>query len=236
VDILDGKAVRLVKGAFEDSTVYAEDPLEAARGWVDAGARALHVVDLDGARSGEPVNLDQLRRIHEELGVSIQYGGGLRSARAVDDALEAGALRVVLGTAAFKDPQLLRDALDAHGAEHVLVSVDVRGGQVTTAGWTERGELGAEDALELLQDQGVERFVYTDVDRDGMLEGPDVAQLERVAAVVRGSLVYSGGIGTLAHLEALAGARAPSLEGAIVGKALYERRFTLGEAQEVLSG
>jgi phosphoribosylformimino-5-aminoimidazole carboxamide ribotide isomerase len=235
VDILDGRAVRLVKGAFERRTVYAEDPLTAAREWVDAGARDLHVVDLDGARTGAPVNLLQLRRITEELGVGVQYGGGLRSARAVTDALAAGAVRVVLGTAAFEDPALLDDSLTAHGPERLLVSVDVRGGLVTTAGWTERGELDADAAVQLLQERGVERFVYTNVDRDGMLEGPDVDDVERVASLVRGSLVYSGGIGALADLEALARVRAPSLEGVIVGKALYERRFTLAEAQAALA-
>ena len=129
IDILDASAVRLVKGDFDARTVYAEDPLTAARGWVAQGATHLHVVDLDGARSGAPVNLEHLQRIATELGVPVQFGGGLRSESAVQQALDAGAERVIIGTAAFTDPDLLRRLLERHGPERVLVSVDVRGGR-----------------------------------------------------------------------------------------------------------
>jgi phosphoribosylformimino-5-aminoimidazole carboxamide ribotide isomerase len=234
VDILGGSAVRLVKGDFEASTVYDEDPLHAARAWAEAGALFLHVVDLDGARRGEPVNLAQLRRITHALEVPVQYGGGLRSAAALTDALRAGAARVILGTAALRDEQLLRGAIEAHGPERVLVSIDVRDGRAAAAGWTERSELSPQDAIACLQERGVEHFVYTSVERDGMLAGPDLAQLQHLAATVRGRLTYSGGIGTLAHLEALASLGAGSLEGVIVGKALYERRFTVAEARAAL--
>jgi phosphoribosylformimino-5-aminoimidazole carboxamide ribotide isomerase len=234
IDILDGNAVRLVRGDFDARTVYEADPLAAADAWVTAGARHLHVVDLDGARSGEPVNLEHLRRISGELGVDVQYGGGLRSAQSVRDALQAGARRVLLGTAAFTDPELLEEVLAAHGPERVLVSVDARGGRVATAGWTDRTELSAQDALVSLQGRGVRRFVFTDVDRDGMLEGPDLAEVRRLARAVDGELVYSGGIGRLADLERLARLRAHNLDAVIVGKALYERRFTVAEAQRAL--
>ena len=203
IDILGGNAVRLVKGDFDAKKVYDEDPLSAARAWTDAGATHLHVVDLDGARTGAPVNLEHLRRIAGELGVPVQYGGGLRSAQAVDDALRAGATRVILGTAAFSDPDLLRDALGEHGPERVLVSVDVRGGRVATAGWTQTTELGTAAVLERLHDSGVRELVYTNVDRDGMLAGPDLEEVRAVAAAARGALIYSGGIGALADLEDL---------------------------------
>jgi len=235
IDILDGNAVRLVRGDFDAKTIYESDPLAAARAWVQAGARHLHVVDLDGARGGEPVNLAHLRRISGELDVVVQYGGGLRSAAAVRDALQAGAARVVLGTAAFADTGLLEEALGAHGPERVLVSVDARGGRVATSGWTDRTELGALDALASLQRRGVERFVFTDVDRDGMLEGPRLEEVRRLAAAVEGTLVYSGGIGRLEDLEGLARLGAPNIDGVIVGKALYERRFTVAEAQQALA-
>jgi len=236
VDILGGSAVRLLQGDYEAKRVYDEDPLSAARGWSEQGASFLHVVDLDGAKTGEPVNLDQLRRITSALDVSVQYGGGLRSLQAVDDALRAGAKRVILGTAAFTQPGLLREALAAHGPERVLVSVDVRGGRVATAGWTQASDLGSEAALDQLQATGVRRFVFTNVDRDGMLEGPDLEEVRRAALCLRGgSLLYSGGIGALADLEALARLREPGLAGVIVGKALYERRFTVAEAQAALS-
>jgi phosphoribosylformimino-5-aminoimidazole carboxamide ribotide isomerase len=234
IDILGGNAVRLVKGDFDAKKVYDEDPLSAARAWTEAGARALHVVDLDGARSGAPVNLEQLRRIASELGVPVQYGGGLRSIAAVDDAVRAGAARVILGTAAFADPDLLRAALDTHGPERVLVSVDVRGGRVASAGWTQSTGLSAEAVIERLHADGVREFVYTNVDRDGMLEGPDLEEVRAIAGSVHGQLLYSGGIGELSDLEGLAGLGEPSLAGVIVGKALYEGRFTIAEALAVL--
>jgi phosphoribosylformimino-5-aminoimidazole carboxamide ribotide isomerase len=236
VDILGGSAVRLTRGDYEAKKVYDEDPLSAARTWVDGGAQFLHVVDLDGAKDGEPVNLLHLRRIASTLDIPVQYGGGLRSLQAVSDALDAGASRVILGTAAITDPELLRQALDAHGPERVLVSIDARGGRVSTAGWTRSTDLGPEQALEQLTAAGLEQFVYTNVDRDGMLEGPDLDDVRRIAAAARGgSVLYSGGIGALAHLEALARLRAPGLAGVIVGKALYERRFSVAQAQRALS-
>jgi phosphoribosylformimino-5-aminoimidazole carboxamide ribotide isomerase len=236
IDILDGSAVRLVKGDFDAKKVYNEDPLAAARGWMEAGAGYLHVVDLDGAKTGAPVNLEHLRRIAGELGVPVQYGGGLRSAQAVSDALQAGAARVILGTAAFTQTGLLEQALGEHGPERVLVSVDVRGGHVTTAGWTETTKITTEAVIDSLAERGARKLVFTNVDRDGMLEGPDLEEVRRVAETVQGSLIYSGGIGELADLEALAGLRGTSLEGVIVGKALYERRFTVAQAQAALAG
>ncbi len=234
IDILGGHAVRLTKGDFEAQKVYDEDPLSAARGWVEAGARYLHVVDLDGARAGAPANLEHLRRIAGELGVPVQFGGGLRSLGAIEDAFQAGAERAILGTAAFTHPTLLEQAL-AQWPARVLVSVDVRGGRVATAGWTETIDGGAEQVIGELAGKGASELVYTNVDRDGMLEGPDLEEVARVAAAVRGTFVYSGGIGSLADLEALASLDAPALSGAIVGKALYERRFTIAQAQVALS-
>jgi phosphoribosylformimino-5-aminoimidazole carboxamide ribotide isomerase len=241
IDILAGNAVRLVQGDFDAKTLYDEDPLSAARSWTQAGARFLHVIDLDGARSGEPVNLDQLRRISSELGVPVQYGGGLRSSEGVDAALAAGAARVILGTAAFEDPELLSRALDAHGAERVLVSVDVRGGHVSTAGWTETSEIPAREAFASLRERGVREFVYTNIDHDGMLDGANREEVIAAAqAVGDGSVIISGGIGALADLEGLSALRAEmgleSLAGVIVGKALYEGRFTIAQAQEALGG
>jgi phosphoribosylformimino-5-aminoimidazole carboxamide ribotide isomerase len=233
IDILDGSAVRLTQGSFEQPTRYASDPLDAALAWVSAGARQLHVVDLDGARVGEPVNLDAVARIARDSGLEVQLGGGLRSRDAIDAAFAAGATRVVLGTAAFADERLLADALAAYG-ERVVVSVDVRGGLVATAGWTQTGELAAVEAIGQLARRGVRRFVYTDVDRDGMLGGIDTAAVAAVADVVTGELLYSGGIGELGDLRALAALAHQSLVGVIVGKALYEDRFTIAQAHEAL--
>ncbi len=236
IDILDGSAVRLVKGDFDAKRTYASDPLTAAAGWAEAGAEALHVVDLDGARKGEPVNLDHLGRIAVELGLPVQFGGGLRSRDAIDRALAAGATRVILGTAALKDPQLLQEALAAHGPERVLVSVDTRGGLATSAGWTETGTRSAAEVIETLVRDGVQEIVHTDVDRDGMLEGPDLDGFRELAGSVRARLIYSGGIGRIEDLEGLAALGLQSLTGVIVGKALYEHRFTIAEAKEALAG
>jgi phosphoribosylformimino-5-aminoimidazole carboxamide ribotide isomerase len=235
VDIREGKAVRLRQGRFEDETVYADDPLEAARSFVEAGARFLHLVDLDGAREGEPVNLHHVERITSELEVPVELGGGLRSIASIRRALKAGAARVVLGTAAFTDPELLDEALSAFTAR-ILVGVDVRGGQVSVSGWTRETQTRGEDAIRLMQQRGVTRFVYTNVDRDGMLDGPDLDEVRRVAEAVRGRFLYSGGIGSLADLEALRDLRLLNLAGVISGKALYEGRFGVAEGQAALEG
>jgi phosphoribosylformimino-5-aminoimidazole carboxamide ribotide isomerase len=230
VDIRDGRAVRLRQGDFDDETVYADDPFEAARSFVDAGARFLHVVDLDGAREGEPVNLRHVERIATELDVPVELGGGLRSIASIRRALSAGAARVVLGTAAFMDPELLDEALTAF-TSRILVGVDVRGGKVAVSGWTRETQARGEDAIRRLQQQGATRFVYTNVDRDGMLEGPDLEEVKRVSAAVRGRFLYSGGIGSIEDLVALRGLRLVNLAGVISGKALYEGRFTVRDGQ-----
>ncbi len=234
VDIKGGRAVRLRLGHFEEVTVYADSPLFAARAWVDAGARHLHVVDLDGARGGAPQHLGELRRMATELDVPVQFGGGLRSLEAVSAALDAGARRVVLGTAALRDERLLDAALELAGPERVVVAVDVRGGRVSVAGWTEESELLPEDLVERLEGLGARTFAYTNVDHDGTLAGPDLEGVRRVAAATGGRVIASGGVSSLADLEALRDLGLPNLEGVIAGKALYERRFTVAEGNAVL--
>ena len=233
IDILDGKAVRLTKGDFDEQTVYRDSPLEAARDWVRAGARFLHIVDLDGARTGSPRNLHHVEEITQELSVPVQVGGGLRSLPAVRDALRAGAERVILGTAAYTDIDFLDDVLGAF-RERVVVSVDTRGGNISTSGWQETTQMPADSVIERLQNRGVRSFVYTNVDKDGMLEGPDLDEVRRIASVVRGRFLYSGGIGSLEDLVALNALRQVNLGGVIVGKALYEGRFTVQEGQRAL--
>jgi phosphoribosylformimino-5-aminoimidazole carboxamide ribotide isomerase len=241
IDILDGNAVRLVKGDFDAKKVYDEDPLSAARGWVAAGAEYLHVVDLDGAKRGEPVNLRALERLAGAAGVPVQYGGGLRSAEAVEQALAAGAARVILGTVAFTDPDILQRVLAEHGPERILVGVDVRGGYVATHGWLQSTDTLARDAFAELRARGVRNFVFTNIDHDGMLDGANREEVAWVAnAAGEGSVIFSGGIGRREDLQALASLREElrldGLTGVIVGTALYEGRFTVAEAQEALAG
>jgi phosphoribosylformimino-5-aminoimidazole carboxamide ribotide isomerase len=233
IDILDGKAVRLTQGEFDQKTVYDADPLDAARRWIDAGARELHIVDLDGARSGAPVNLDHIRRIGADIDVRFQVGGGLRTIEAVRDAIEAGATWVVIGTAAYTDVDFLDEAIAEFG-DRVVVSIDARGGKLAGAGWTEQTDIPIEAVIERLGARGVRRYVYSSIDRDGMLTGPDLDGARRIAETVRGIYAYSGGVSSLDDLRALVGLRQVNLRAVIVGKALYEGRFTVAEAQAVL--
>ena len=235
VDILEGKAVRLSQGEFDQRTVYDADPLEAARRWVSQGARSLHVVDLDGARSGAPVNLEHVRRIVAEAEVPVQVGGGLRTIEAVRAAMEAGATRVLIGTAAYTDIDFLDQAI-AELDDRVVVSVDARDGRLAGAGWTEQTDIPIESVIEQLGARGVRRFVYSSIERDGMLQGPDLDGARRVAEAVRGTYTYSGGISSLEDLRALVELRQVNLIGVIVGRALYEGRFTVADGQSVLDG
>lgn len=233
IDILDGKAVRLTRGEFDAPTLYDADPLEAALRWESEGARTVHVVDLDGARTGKPVNANAVRRIVDRLQVPIQVGGGLRSIDAVDEVVSAGASRVVLGTAALHDVDLL-DEVVARLGDRVVVSIDARNQRPATRGWTDELKIPIETVIQRLGDRGVRRFVYSSIDRDGTLTGPDLDAARRVAQAVRGTFLYSGGISSADDLRALAALRQVNLAGVIVGKALYEQRFSVSEGQRAL--
>lgn len=234
IDILGGKAVRLARGDFDHQTVYDADPVDAARRWVAAGARALHVVDLDGARSGEPVNVDHVRRITEAVTVPVQVGGGLRSIESVRQIVAAGATRIILGTAAYSDIDFL-DAAVAELRDRLIVSVDARRGRLAGAGWTEQTDIPATSVLGTLGRRGVRRFVYSSIERDGMLTGPDLGEVAEIARAVRGTFVYSGGVSSVDDLQALAGLRQVNLVGVIVGKALYEGRLDVAAGQAALA-
>lgn len=234
IDIRGGRAVRLTQGDYEREKVYDADPADAAARWAAEGAEYLHVVDLDGAREGHPVNLDAVRRIVERSGLPVQVGGGLRDAGAVSAALLTGATCVVLGTAALRDPGFLGAALAAHG-ERIVVSVDARGGRVALHGWTESGDTDSAVAIRELSRVGVRRFVFTPIEVDGTLRGPGVDELRRVAGATKAELIYSGGVGTLGDLRSLAAAAPANVDGVIVGKALYEGRFTVVEGQAALA-
>ncbi len=229
IDIRGGQAVRLLQGDYERETAYDADPVDAAKRWAGEGAEFLHVVDLDGAKAGAPRNLDAVQRIAAAVECPIQVGGGLREMSAVDAAVDAGATRVVIGTAALRDPEFLAAALDKHG-EHVVVSVDARNGKVSLAGWTETTDRDVADAVAELGSRGVARFLCTEIEVDGTMEGPATAELNRIATTTDAQVIASGGVGDLSHLEALARSAAPNIEGAIVGRALYEQRFTVPEA------
>jgi len=234
IDIRGGKAVRLTEGDFGRETAYHDDPVDAALRFAEAGVKIIHVVDLDGARSGSPVNVKTIRRIAEAVPFPIEVGGGLRDAESIADLLRAGAERVVIGTAAMRDPEFLARMLAAH-PERVVVAVDARGGKISLAGWSEPTDVDVADAIADLTARGVERFLFTPIEVDGTLAGPGFEQLERVAAATSASVIYSGGVGTLDDLRRLRAEAAPNVEGVIVGRALYEGRFTVDEALAALA-
>ena len=235
IDIRGGQAVRLLQGDYERETTYDADPVDAAMRWASEGAEFLHVVDLDGAKAGEPRNLETVRRIADEVKCPIQVGGGLRDADSVAAVLDAGARRVVIGTAALRDPEFLDQVL-VEQAERVVVSVDARGGSVSLSGWTERTGRDVADTVAELEERGVSRFLCTEIEVDGTMQGPALTELDRIAARTSASVIASGGVGDLTDLEALslASESRGNLEGVIVGRALYERKFTVAEAIQAL--
>jgi phosphoribosylformimino-5-aminoimidazole carboxamide ribotide isomerase len=234
IDIRGGQAVRLLQGDYERETAYDADPADAAVRWAEEGAEILHVVDLDGARAGLPQNLTTLDRISSSVDCRIQFGGGLRDMDWLGAAFEAGADRAVIGTAALRDPVFLERALEEYG-DRIVVSVDAKSGMVSLAGWRETSDLHVADAVAMLTARGVERFLCTAIEVDGTMEGPAIAELNGIAAGTTAHLIASGGVGDLADLERLKSIGASTIEGAIVGRALYERRFTVAEAIAALA-
>ncbi|MCX6372969.1 MAG: 1-(5-phosphoribosyl)-5-[(5-phosphoribosylamino)methylideneamino]imidazole-4-carboxamide isomerase [Actinobacteria bacterium] len=235
VDIQGGKAVRLRRGDFDDVTVFGDDPVALARLWQDQGAEALHVVDLDAARTGELVNFDILERIVRSLDIPVQYGGGIRSAKSLALVAGIGVHWVVMGTAAVTGLDLLDDAVELLG-ERLVVGLDCTDGMVATHGWQRRSQMSAIRFARILAEHGVKRVVYTDTARDGMLGGPDLSGLLDLAEVTALELVLSGGIARLDDLRHLKKLAVPNVVGVIVGRALYEEAFTLADALAVFAG
>lgn len=230
IDILDGRCVRMTRGDFGTAEEVAPSPLEAAKRLVNDGAEWLHVVDLDGSRTGRPGNLQHIRAIANRFNVKIQAGGGIRDFDTAEAFAEAGVTRVVVGTAAVRDHELIGRLVDRF-ADGLAVSVDARGGMVATSGWTETTDVRASDLAHQLAVMGVPTLIYTNVSVDGTLQGVDLASTEAVARAFGGDVIYSGGVGSLEDIGAVARLRHRGLRGVIVGRALYSGRFTLAEAQ-----
>ncbi len=225
IDMRGGRCVRLIQGDYDRETVFDEDPVAVARRWQAAGAGRIHIVDLDGARSGVASQRDVIAGIAGAVDVPLQVGGGVRTLDDARELLEFGVERVIVGTAALKEPDLVSALIDEFGAARVIVGIDARGGFVATDGWR---ETSATPALELINDmcaRGVERVVYTDIDRDGTLSAPNFEETERVAAAGV-QLIASGGVAQRAHLDRLAGIG--GVEAVIVGRALYTGDVVIG--------
>ena len=229
IDILDGRVVRMSRGDFATVEEVAKSPLEAAKRLVADGAEWLHVVDLDGARTGRPANLDHIRAISNRFTVRLQAGGGIRDFDTAEAFAEAGVSRIVVGTAAIRDRELIDRLVDRH-ADGMAVAVDARNGMVAASGWTETTNVKASDLARDLAIQGVPTIIYTNVSVDGTLQGVDLASTEAVARAFGGDVIYSGGIGSVDDVKALAKLRHRGLRGVIVGRAIYLGRFTLGQA------
>jgi len=230
VDVSRGRAVQLVQGEASRETAYG-DPVAAARRWQQAGAEWIHMVDLDAA-FGRGSNAALLAAMIAEVGISVELSGGIRDDAALAAALSTGAQRVVVGTAALERPDWVRQVIAQHG-DRIAVGLDARGDRLAARGWTtDGGDLM--DTLARLDSDGCARYVVTDVAKDGMLRGPNLDLLKRVCAATTRPVIASGGVSSLADLTAIAGLRADGVEGAIIGTALYEGRFTLPEAREAV--
>lgn len=235
IDLKDGAVVRLHQGHAGQETRYASDPVVVAREWQEQGARWLHVVDLDGAFSGCPKHLGLVEQMVKAIGVPIQFGGGLRSLLHVEQAFDTGVERVILGSLALTDPDLLTSVVERYG-ERIAVAVDVREEKVYTSGWQEESHASPMEVARRLQSANVARIIYTDISRDGTMEGPNLEATKRMAQQTGLAVIASGGVSTLADIRRLTQLQEVGVEGAIVGKALYEKRFTLGEAIEAARG
>lgn len=231
VDLKEGKAVRLLQGRMEAATVYADDPVAVAQDFARQGAEYLHVVDLNGAFAGEPVNDEVIKKIVSSVSLKVQVGGGIRTLERVVELLKLGVERIILGTVAVRDPDLVEEAVQRYG-ERIVVGIDAKDGRVAVQGWAETTDLGVMELALAMKKVGVKRVIFTDIARDGMLQGVNVDSTARLAQATGLAVIASGGI---AGLEDLTKLRAQAdqgvlIEGAIVGKALYAGAFTLEEA------
>jgi len=218
VDIKDGRCVRLEQGDFTKEKIYYDNPLEIALYWQEQGAKILHVVDLDGAKDGWPQNMSLIKNIAEELTIPVQVGGGIRKAEVIEEYLNSGVFRIIIGTLALKQPKVVSELIDKFGADKIVAGVDARDNYVAVQGWLETSEKHVRDVILDLKDRGIETFIYTDISRDGMLKGPDFDGLEKLNALPDIEIIASGGITTEEHIQKLAEI---GIDYAIVGKALY---------------
>jgi phosphoribosylformimino-5-aminoimidazole carboxamide ribotide isomerase len=232
IDLKDGKCVRLRQGNLADATVFSDDPVAMARHWVAQGARRLHLVDLNGARSGRPVNEGVIRKIIAAVGedIPVQLGGGIRDLDTIERYIDDGVAFVVIGTAAVKSPGFLQDACSAFGG-HVIVSLDATDGKVATDGWS---KLTGHDVIDLAQkfeDYGVEAILYTDIGRDGMMTGVNIEATVQLARAVKIPVIASGGVSSLADIERLCAVESEGIEAVVLGRSLYEGAIDFKAAQ-----
>lgn len=233
IDIRGGKCVRLVQGDYAQETVYDDDPVAVAQGFVEQGAEWIHIVDLDGAKAGKPVNLDIVERIVKQTSAKVELGGGIRSLESANQVLNRGIARVIFGSRLVSNRAESADLFLELG-ERAVAGIDARNGKVSVTGWTEDSELDALDLAKELEEAGAKRFIVTDIATDGMLSGPNLQMLAEFSGALTGHVIASGGVSSLEDLKSI-NAIQPPVEGAIVGKAIYERRLTVQQAIEAVS-
>jgi phosphoribosylformimino-5-aminoimidazole carboxamide ribotide isomerase len=231
IDLMGGEVVRLRRGLATEKTVYSSDPVAFAKKWEDSGADWLHLVDLDAAFSGEPRNLDAVEKICAAVNIPCELGGGMRDADKIQSAIDAGVDRVILGTKAWQSPEILADLCARFGGQNLAVGIDANNGLVAVKGWTETTATKASDLALAAQKAGIGTIIYTDIATDGMLEGPNFAELEKLLALLECNLIASGGVSCPDDLVRLAAM--PRLHGAIIGKALYDGRIT-GNLRQII--
>ena len=233
IDLKDGKCVRLYKGDMEQSTVYNDNPAGQAMEFTKAGCSWLHVVDLNGAVDGKPVNADAVKAILEATDLPIQLGGGLRTMNHIDFWLSEGVSRVILGTAAINNPDFVQTACEQF-PDQIAIGLDARGGMIATDGWTKTSDTTAVDIARYFEDIGVAAIIYTDIDKDGTKEGVNITETRALARKLSTPVIASGGVGTLNDLKAIAELEEDGVIGIIVGRALYDNQFTIDQAVEIL--
>jgi phosphoribosylformimino-5-aminoimidazole carboxamide ribotide isomerase len=232
IDLKDGQCVRLKRGIMEDATVFNADPAAQARSFAHQGFGWLHCVDLDGAFEGRSANADAIKKIRAAIDLPIQLGGGIRDRAAVDAWLEAGITRVILGTAALTNPAFVKEAARAYPGR-IVVGADAKGGKIATQGWAEVSALTPMELGRRFEDAGVAALLFTDIDGDGLLQGVNVKATAALAHAISIPVIASGGVGSLADIEALVATREPNIEGVVVGRALYDGRIDPARALAV---
>ena len=233
VDIKEGRCVRLVQGKVDQETVYSNDPLSMANHWDEEGAQTIHVVDLDGAFQGSPINAEIVKNIIYSSSVDIQVGGGIRTLETIETYVKAGAYRIILGTVAQQEPEFVEEACKRF-PDKIIVGIDARDGLVAVKGWVEVSEQKATDLAQKLKGYGIAGFIFTDISRDGMLQGPNLESIKEFAESVQLPVIASGGVSRLEDIKNLAKLESYGVEGVIIGKALYDKTLTFKEARDVL--
>lgn len=228
IDILDGQCVRLIQGDYNQEKVYSDAPAEMAKEWEEKGASYIHIVDLNGAKTGDSINKDVINHIAQSTTIPVQVGGGIRSLETIQGYLENGVSRVIIGTAAITDRKFLKEAIQQYG-ERIVVSLDARDGFIATDGWTDTSDTKALDLVQELESLGLQTIVYTDIAKDGMLEGPNIIEQREIHQATTMQVIASGGITTTTDIQALAEEK---LYGAIIGKALYDGKLSLESVLE----